>query len=77
MLHVWQTLSPRVEANRKAGECYGLASRLNPPAFVLIPATGAEWSTAILLGVAWDDFWKRSSAAMHSITLMAKPRVTA
>jgi hypothetical protein len=45
-------------ASNGAGEWYGIDSRLNPPTFGLIPAIGAEWSTAMLLGAAWDDFWE-------------------
>jgi hypothetical protein len=45
-------------ASNGAVEWYGLDSRVNPPAFVLIPAIGGERSTATLLGAAWDDFWE-------------------
>jgi hypothetical protein len=45
-------------ASNGAGEWYGIDARLNTPAFVLLPAIGAEWSAAMFLGSGWDEFWK-------------------
>ena len=45
-------------ASNGAGEWYGLDSRVNPPAFVVMPSIGMEWATAMLLGATWEDFWE-------------------
>jgi hypothetical protein len=45
-------------ASNGAGEWYGVDSRLKTPAFVLLPAIGAEWSAAMFLGSGWAEFWK-------------------
>jgi hypothetical protein len=45
-------------ASNRAGEWYGVDSRLNTQAFGLLPAIGAEWSAAIFLGPGWNEFWQ-------------------
>jgi SMI1 / KNR4 family (SUKH-1) len=45
-------------ASNGAGEWYGIDSRLESPAFVLMPSIGTEWGAAMLLGATWDEFWE-------------------
>jgi hypothetical protein len=45
-------------ASNGAGKWYGLDSRLKTPPFLLMPAIGSEWPSAILLGARWEEFWE-------------------
>lgn len=55
-----QTMAPGFVpfASNAAGEWYGVDSRPTTLAFVLLPSIGADWAAAMLLGLAWDEFWE-------------------
>jgi hypothetical protein len=40
------------------GEYYGLDSRSESPAYVILPAIGMEWGDAKFLGASWEEFWE-------------------
>ena len=45
-------------ASNGGGEWYGLDSRLDASAFLLMPSIGMDWGTAMFLGATWDEFWE-------------------
>ena len=45
-------------ATNGGGEYYGLDSRCQSPAYVILPAIGMNWGDAWLLGASWSEFWE-------------------